>query len=203
MKGQLFVISAPSGAGKTTIVKALRQRYQDLAYSVSHTTRLPRKGEIEGKDYHFVSKTDFERMKKEGSFVEWAEVYGNLYGTGFSTLEEKLSAGSDILLDLDTQGGRNIRNRFPYSVLIFLLPPSLKTLQDRLKKRATDSEEVINGRMREAVCDIRNCSWYDYLIINDDLETAVDETVSVILSMRRRAERMLPDVQKRFPQIRL
>ncbi len=203
MKGQLFVISAPSGAGKTTIVKALRQRYQDLAYSVSHSTRSPRKGEVDGKDYHFVNKTTFQNMIEEGCFVEWAEVYGNLYGTGFSTLKEKLSSGSDILLDLDTQGGKNIRNRFPDSVLIFLLPPSLKILRDRLTKRATDSEEVINGRMLEAVCEIRNCSWYDYLIINDDLETAVDETVSVILSERRRVERMLPDVQKRFHQIRL
>ena len=203
MKGQLFVISAPSGAGKSTIVEALRQRYRDLAYSVSHTTRLPRKGETDGKDYHFVNETTFQKMIEEGRFVEWAEVYGNLYGTCFSTLEEKLSSGSDILLDLDTQGGENIRNHFPNSVLIFLLPPSMETLQDRLRKRATDSEEVINRRMREAACDIRNCSRYDYLVINDDLETAIGETVSVILSERCRVERRLPDVQRRFPQIRL
>ena len=203
MKGQLFVISAPSGAGKSTIVNALRQRYQDLAYSVSHTTRLPRKGEMDGKDYHFVSRSDFERMIEEGRFVEWAEVYGNLYGTSFLALEEKLSSGSDILLDVDTQGGENIRNRFQNSVLIFLLPPSMEVLQDRLRKRATDSEEVINRRMQEAVSDIRNCSWYDYLIINDDLETAIRESASVILSARCRVERRLPDVRRRFHQIRL
>ena len=203
MKGQLFVISAPSGAGKSTIVNALRQRHQDLAYSVSHTTRLPRKGEMDGKDYHFVSRADFERMIEEGRFVEWAEVYGNLYGTSFLALEEKLSSGSDILLDVDTQGGENIRNRFQNSVLIFLLPPSMEVLQDRLRKRATDSEEVINRRMQEAVSDIRNCSWYDYLIINDDLETAIRESASVILSARCRVERRLPDVRRRFHQIRL
>ncbi|HIJ36882.1 MAG TPA: guanylate kinase, partial [Deltaproteobacteria bacterium] len=186
MKGQLFVISAPSGAGKTTIVEALRRRYQDLAYSISHTTRLPRKGEMDGKDYHFVSRDVFEKMIEEGHFLEWAEVYGNLYGTSFSTLEEKLASGSDILLDLDTQGGKNIRSRFPNSVLIFLLPPSLEILENRLRKRATDSEEVIGRRMREAVCDIRNCTWYDYLIINDDLEAAIRETVAVILSERCR-----------------
>lgn len=203
MKGQLFVISAPSGAGKTTIVEALRRRYQDLAYSISHTTRLPRKGEMDGKDYHFVSRDVFEKMIEEGHFLEWAEVYGNLYGTSFSTLEEKLASGSDILLDLDTQGGKNIRSRFPNSVLIFLLPPSLEILENRLRKRATDSEEVIGRRMREAVCDIRNCTWYDYLIINDDLEAAIRETVAVILSERCRAGRRLPDVRRRFHQIRL
>lgn len=203
MKGQLFVISAPSGAGKSTIVNALRQRHQDLAYSVSHTTRLPRKGEMDGKDYHFVSRGDFERMIEEGRFVEWAEVYGNLYGTSFLALEEKLSSGSDILLDVDTQGGENIRDRFQNSVLIFLLPPSMEVLQDRLRKRATDSEEVINRRMQEAVSDIRNCSWYDYLIINDDLETAIRESASVILSARCRVERRLPDVRRRFHQVRL
>ncbi|HIJ41965.1 MAG TPA: guanylate kinase [Deltaproteobacteria bacterium] len=203
MKGQLFVISAPSGAGKTTIVEALRRRYQDLAYSISNTTRLPRKGEMDGKDYHFVSRDVFEKMIEEGHFLEWAEVYGNLYGTSFSTLEEKLASGSDILLDLDTQGGKNIRSRFPNSVLIFLLPPSLEILENRLRKRATDSEEVIGRRMREAVCDIRNCTWYDYLIINDDLEAAIRETAAVILSERCRAGRRLPDVRRRFHQIRL
>ena len=122
MKGQLFVISAPSGAGKTTIVKALRQRYQDLAYSVSHSTRSPRKGEVDGKDYHFVNKTTFQNMIEEGCFVEWAEVYGNLYGTGFSTLKEKLSSGSDILLDLDTQGGKTSGTAFPTVSSFFSCP---------------------------------------------------------------------------------
>jgi guanylate kinase len=203
MKGRLFVISAPSGAGKTTIVEALRRRFRDLAYSVSHTTRLPRKGEMDGKAYHFVSDSTFKKMIEKGRFVEWAEVYGNLYGTSFSAIEEKLSSGSDILLDLDTQGGENIRNRFPNSVLIFLLPPSLEILQDRLEKRATDGEQAIQRRMQDASRDIQNCPWYDYLIINDDLETAGLEAVSVILSERCRTERRLPEVQRRFSQIRL
>ena len=201
MTGRLFVISAPSGAGKTTIVEALRQRFKDLAYSISHTTRLPRRGEVDGKDYHFLTRAAFKEMVAGKCFVEWAEVYGNLYGTNFSTLEKKISSGSDILLDLDIQGGENIRNHFKNSVLIFLLPPSLKTLENRLKKRGTDSEEVIDRRMGEAVSDIRNCSWYDYLIINDDLETAIRETVSIILSERCRTERRLPDIQRRFLQI--
>ena len=201
MTGRLFVISAPSGAGKTTIVEALRQRFKDLAYSISHTTRLPRRGEVNGKDYHFLTRAAFKEMVAGKHFVEWAEVYGNLYGTSFSTLEKKISSGSDILLDLDIQGGENIRNHFKNSVLIFLLPPSLKTLENRLKKRGTDSEEVIDKRMGEAVSDIRNCSWYDYLIINDDLETAIRETVSIILSERCRTERRLPDIHRRFLQI--
>ncbi len=197
------MISAPSGAGKTTIVEALIQRCRNLSYSISHTTRSPRNGEKDGKAYHFVTRTVFEKMIEKGGFAEWAEVYGNLYGTSFSAIEDKLSLGSDILLDIDTQGGKNIRKCFPNSLLIFLLPPSLDALERRLRKRATDNVDVIQKRMQEAEAEIRNCSWYDYLIINDDLETALEETVSVIVSDRSRTERRLPEIQKRFPQIRL
>ena len=198
MSGQLFVISAPSGAGKSTILMAVSQRVPGLGYSISHTTRKPRGDERNGVDYHFVDDEIFTKMIDEGDFVEWAKVYDNFYGTSSSCLEDLIVLGLDVLMDVDIQGGRNIKNRFPDSVLIFLLPPSLEELERRLRKRGTDDEPVIEARMEMAADDIKNCEWYDYVIVNDKLEKAIDETQSIIISERCLTARRLPEIRKLF-----
>ena len=198
MSGQLFVISAPSGAGKSTILMAVRQRVPGLGYSISHTTRKPRGNERNGIDYHFVDDGTFTKMTDEGAFVEWAKVYDNFYGTSSSGLQNLTASGLDVLMDVDIQGGRNIKKRFPDSVLIFLLPPSLEELERRLRKRGTDDEPVIESRMEMAADDIKNCVWYDYIIVNDKLETAIDEAQSIIVSERCLTERQLPGIKRLF-----
>ena len=198
MSGQLFVISAPSGAGKSTILMTVRQRVPGLGYSISHTTRKPRGDERNGVDYHFVDDRTFTKMIDEDAFVEWAKAYDNAYGTSSSGLQDLTASGVDVLMDLDIQGGRNIKNRFPDSVLIFLLPPSLEELERRLRERGTDNEPVIRARMEMAADDIKNCVWYDYIIVNDKLEKAIDETQSNIISNRCVTARQLPEVKRLF-----
>jgi len=191
MTGQFFVFSAPSGTGKSTIAEALMERFDSLAYSISHTSRLPRGTEQEGIDYHFVSDSTFREMIGRDAFLEWAQVHGHLYGTAFDAVKEQMSAGSDILMDVDVQGGLNVKKQFSESILIFLLPPSLEILQQRLSARGTDDPEVIEKRMAQASEEIKHCSKYDYIVINDDLEKAVFEAKSIIVSARcRRACRM-------------
>jgi len=198
MSGQLFVISAPSGTGKSTVAMAVRQRVPGLGYSISHTTRKPRGNERNGIDYYFVDDGTFTKMTDEGAFVEWAKVYDNFYGTSSSGLQDLTASGLDVLMDVDIQGGRNIKKRFPDSVLIFLLPPSLEELERRLRKRGTDDEPVIESRMEMAVDDIKNCVWYDYIIVNDKLEPAIDEAQSIIVSERCLTARQLPGIRKLF-----
>ena len=194
MQGQIFVISAPSGAGKSTIVSALRKRVEGLGYSISHTSRRPRSTEKDGVDYHFVDRETFGRMIDEGAFVEWAKVYSDLYGTSFSSLNDQIALGLDVLLDVDFQGAEKIKNHFEDSVLIYLLPPSLEVLEKRLRGRGTDDQSVIGARMEQAENDIKNCVWYDYLIINDHLEKAIEEAQAIIISQRCRTARRLKGV---------
>ncbi len=198
MSGQLFVISAPSGAGKSTIVDSLRERVDAWGYSVSHTSRKPRSEEKDGVNYHFVDRDTFTRMAEAGAFVEWAEVYHNFYGTSFSSLDEQTALGVDVLLDLDVQGAKNIRKHFENSVLIYVLPPSLEVLEKRLRERGTDDEKVIRARMEKAVGEIKNCVWYDYIVINDDLEKVTGEVQSIITSERCRATLQAPRVKSLF-----
>ncbi|MBW2203893.1 MAG: guanylate kinase [Deltaproteobacteria bacterium] len=198
MSGQLFIISAPSGAGKSTILTAVKKRVSGLGYSISHTTRKPRGDERNGVDYHFVDDRTFTKMINEGAFVEWAKVYDNFYGTSSSNLQDQTSSGLDVLMDVDIQGGQNIKDRFPDSVLIFLLPPSLEELERRLRERGTDNEPVIRARMESAADDIKNCTWYDYIIVNDKLEKAIDEAQSIIVSKRCVTARQLPEVKRLF-----
>jgi guanylate kinase len=191
MPGQLFVISGPSGAGKSSIVKALLGQTNGLVYSISHTSRRPRGREKNGIEYHFVDAGTFNRMIEAGAFVEWAKVYDDFYGTSFSNLKAQTGSGLDVLLDLDSQGAENIRKHFEDSVLIYILPPSLAILEKRLKGRATDDEGVIHMRMEKALNDMDNCLWYDYIIINDDLEKATTEAKSIIISERCRTARQM------------
>ncbi len=196
MKGNIYIFSGPSGAGKSSVIKGLMAGVKGLGYSISHTSRPPRHSETNGVDYHFVSEAEFRRMIDEGAFVEWATVYDHLYGTSFEGLRSQTEKGMDVILDIDSQGAKNIRSFFRDSILIFILPPSLEALEQRLRARATDSADVIEGRYKKAVSDLKNCEWYDYLIINDDLEKAISDAGAIILADRNRNSRMLPIVKK-------
>jgi guanylate kinase len=198
MKGQLYVFSGPSGSGKSTIIRKLRERIKDLGYSISHTTRSPRKNEVNGVNYHFVDRETFNRMIEEESFVEWAVIYGDLYGTSVTGLREQLALGTDMVLDVDHQGAKNIRALFRKCAMIYILPPSLEVLEARLRDRATDEDEVIAERLKQAQDEIGNCGFYDCLIINDGLEKAVKEAEAVILSDRCRKSRVFPRIKEIF-----
>lgn len=195
MKGNIYIFSGPSGVGKSSIIKELMADISGLGYSVSHTSRPPRHNETNGVDYHFVSEDTFRRMIDDRAFVEWATVYDHFYGTSAQGLRSQTETGLDVILDIDSQGAKNIRSLFKDSVLIYILPPSLETLKLRLRSRATDNTDVIENRYKEAVNDLKNCAWYDYLIINDDLVKAVSEVKAVILSNRCRNSRMYPVIK--------
>lgn len=170
--GKLFVISAPSGAGKTTLVKRLVERQPDLQFSISYTTRRARSGEVSGRDYFFVSPDEFRRMREAGEFLEHANVFGNEYGTSREQVRQMLNAGQDVLLEIDWQGAQQVRENLPECRSIFILPPSVPELERRLRGRSTDSEEVIARRLGEALGDISHWDEFDYVIVNDDLDAA-------------------------------
>ena len=178
--GRLFILSAPSGAGKSTLCRHLRDRFPELRYSISHTTRRPRKGEKDGLDYHFTSRPVFEEAIRQNRWAEWADVYGNYYGTSAVFIDRCLESGLDVLLDIDVQGARQILARYPQSVTIFILPPSLEVLEKRLKARGTDSPEVIAQRLRSARAEMAQKDMYRHVIVNDDLETAVGELIGIL-----------------------
>jgi guanylate kinase len=187
-KGILFVISAPSGAGKTTLCKEVIDFFPDLRQSVSFTTRPARPGEVDGRDYHFVDKARFRAMITGGEFAEWAEVHGNYYGTSLRTLQEAKAAGQDVLLDIDCQGARQLKGSLAQAVFIFILPPSLVELEHRLRGRNTDSDEVIQRRLDNAEEEISQSSWYDYQVINDNIDTALGQ-LKEIFRKERKAQR--------------
>lgn len=188
-KGTLFVVSAPSGAGKTSLVKALRESLPELAVSVSHTTRAQRPGETRGRDYFFVAQAEFERMIAAGEFLEHARVFDNYYGTARSTVELTLEAGRDALLEIDWQGARQVRTLLPACVSIFVLPPSRKTLEKRLQARGQDDPETIARRMRDAQSEMSHYREYDYLVVNDDFAEALAELRCIVLAQRKRTAR--------------
>ncbi len=173
--GTALVISAPSGAGKTTLVKKLLAEFPGFGYSLSCTTRAPRQGEADGRDYHFVSRADFDAMRADGGFAEWAEVHGNCYGTPLKPLQDLFAAGRDVLLDVDVQGAAQLRNTLPDVALVFILPPSMAELERRLRHRGSDSEEVITRRLANARGEIACARWFDTVIVNDSLERAYDQ----------------------------
>ena len=186
MSGLLFVVSAASGTGKTSLVKALLERVNNLHVSVSHTTRGQRPGELDGVHYHFSQKEDFLALVQQGGFIEYAEVFGNYYGTAQTTVKQQLAKGHDVLLEIDWQGAEQVRKLFPESQQIFILPPSQFDLRQRLSNRGTDSVEVIEHRLSCAVEDMQQYLNFDYLIINDDFNKALHDLESVIIANRLR-----------------
>ena len=188
------MVSAPSGAGKTTLCREARLRLPDLAYSVSYTTRAPRPSEIEGTDFVFVTEARFRSLQERGEFAEWATVHGNLYGTRATVLEEALREGRDVLLDIDTQGAAQLRARYPEAVLVFIVAPSLAELDQRLRERRSDAETEIARRLARARDEVKLWRRYDYLVVNRDLKEAAEHLTAIITAERCRTARLVLDI---------
>lgn len=186
--GSIFVISAPSGAGKTTLIKKLRASVRGLVFSVSYTTRPPRAGEKHGREYFFVSQQEFKRRTAQGEFVEWARVHSQYYGTSWCTIREAQEAGQDVLLDIDVQGYRKLRRRIPDTVSVFVVPPSFADLEERLRHRHEDSPEVIAERLAMSRREVAHWMEYDYVIVNDRLSTAARALRNIVLASRLRRQ---------------
>lgn len=189
MQGTLFIVSAPSGAGKTSLVRAMQERLGGIAFSVSHTTRAMRPGEADGRDYHFVDTKTFKQMIKDKAFLEHAKVFDNYYGTARAAIEAQLAAGEDVFLDIDWQGARQVRRRWKGVQSIFILPPSRAALESRLRGRGQDSDEIIARRMQGAISESSHHGEYDYLIINDDFPTALEELMAIVRAARLKQDR--------------
>lgn len=194
-QGKLFVISAPSGAGKTSLIKQLKTQMQQLVISTSHTTRAMRPGEVDGVDYFFVSLASFQDMLAQGAFIEQAQVYDNYYGTAQHKVEANLQQGLDVILEIDWQGAAQIKKICPESISIFILPPSIQILQDRLTARAQDSSETITRRMRDAIAEISHYAEFDYLVVNNDFDQALFELKSIITAQRLTQQRQEQQLQ--------
>lgn len=189
-EGVVFILSAPSGAGKTTLIKKLMASYPDIRLSVSYTTRESRLGEIPGRDYHFVGNKRFESMRSKGDFAEWANVHGSFYGTPRRPLEQNIRRGQDVLLDIDVQGSRRIKRCFPNAVSVFLLPPSLRELERRLALRKTDRRDIIRQRLQNAKREIDELSRYDYYVLNLKISDALEALESIVVAERHRVSRV-------------
>ena len=188
LQGTLYIFAAPSGAGKTSLVKALVETVATIEVSVSHTTRVPRPGEVDGINYHFIDVAVFQAMVAKGDFLEHAQVFDNFYGTARAKIEQRLAAGVDVILEIDWQGARQVRTQFPDSIGVFILPPSRQALEERLRGRGQDEEEIIARRMRDAVSEMSHYAEFDYLVINDDFQTALAELAAIVTARRLRTE---------------
>lgn len=187
MSGQLYIISAPSGAGKTSLVSALVSSSPEISVSISHTTRAKRAGENDGVNYHFVEQEQFDQMAKDGEFLESAHVFDYSYGTSNAAVATQLDTGSDVILEIDWQGARQVRERTPDCLSIFILPPSYNELEQRLKRRGEDTDAVVERRMRDAVAEMSHCKDYDFIVINDDFHTALADILSILRANRLRS----------------
>jgi guanylate kinase len=206
-RGLLYVVSAPSGTGKTTVVERLVQRVSDLSLSRSYTSRTARAGELDGVDYNFVTRSRFEQMAAADEFLEWADVFGNLYGTCAGDVERDLARGHDIVLVIDVQGARQVRMRYAHTVGVFVLPPSFEVLEQRLRGRSKDPEEAMQRRLRTARNEVAAFAEYDYVIVNDELNACVERLRAIVLaerarlrSVRLRAEAIVASFRERAPQ---
>jgi guanylate kinase len=194
-RGRLFVIAAPSGAGKTSLVKALLERKPELHVSISYTTRKKRPTEEDGREYHFVSVGDFEQLAEQGLLLEYAQVFDNHYGTGRRPVEAELARGNNVVLEIDWQGAQQVRRALPESVTVFILPPSRQSLEERLRNRRTDSEAVIARRLRDAVGDMSHWNEFDYVVVNDDFGKAVNDLVGIIEGRGEHLSAHRPELQ--------
>lgn len=193
-RGEMFVLSAPSGAGKTTLIRRMFESHpvlrQTLGFAVSHTTRRPRRGEVDGVDYHFVDRAVFEERVEAGHFLEWATVHGRLYGTSYEAVEQLLDRGIDVLLDIDVQGAEQVCRKHPEVPTLFIMPPSFEALEDRLRGRGSEAAEEISRRLSAAPGEVRQALAYEYVIVNDRVEHACEALAAVFLAHRCRRERM-------------
>jgi guanylate kinase len=191
----VFIVSAPSGSGKSTLVRALLACDENLLFSVSYTTRQLRGAELAGQDYHFISRESFEERIKKGEFLEWADVFGNLYGTHRSVLDRAIAENKDLILDIDVEGARQLKEAIPDAVSIFILAPSRGVLEQRLRSRSEDSEAVIQKRLRKAVDEIRNYERYDFVLVNDELDRSAETLLAIVRAERVRRVRVEPVVR--------
>ena len=196
MTGKLFIISAPSGAGKTSLTRALAANNDDVIMSVSHTTRQRRADEVHGQDYFYTDQPEFLKMVDEGIFLEYAQVYGNYYGTSKLAVQNFLTKGLNVLLDIDWQGARNVRSAIPEAISISILPPSIKELERRLRSRGSDSEDVISNRMRQAVDEMKHCSESDFVIVNDNFNDALDDLSLILVGQSDRLRPLTVDIDQ-------
>jgi len=193
-RGRLFVIAAPSGAGKTSLVRALMDRVPSLGFSVSFTTRQPRPREVDGHDYHFVSEARFVEKVRRNEFLEHARVFDNRYGTGLAEVEAALATGKDLILEIDWQGARQVRARLPEAIDIFILPPSRDALEERLRNRRSDTPEVIARRLRDSVAEMSHWSEFRYVVVNDDFERALEDMLAIVRGDGERLRRDRPEL---------
>jgi guanylate kinase len=200
-RGRLFVIAAPSGAGKTSLVKALMEREPELQFSVSYTTRKPRPNERDGEDYHFVSPPTFQAMVANNEFLEHARVFDNYYGTAMSTVQQALRSGCQLLLEIDWQGARQVRARLPEALSIFILPPSRASLEQRLRQRSTDSEEVIRRRLQDSVLDLAHWPEFEFVVVNDKFETALDDLQEIVRDGGVKLRTKRPEIERFAAQL--
>lgn len=194
-RGVLFVLSAPSGAGKSTVSRAVLARLENMEFSISYTTRPRRAGEIDGRDYHFVERARFEAMIAADEFLEWADVFEQLYGTGVEATRAVLDSGRDLLLDIDVQGARQVREREPACVSIMLLPPDFGTLEERLRGRGSESSETLSGRLTRARKEAEEYGSFDYLVVNETIADCVDEVLAIVRAEHRRTKRTSEEAQ--------
>jgi len=196
--GEVFVITAPSGTGKTTLLKELLAVEPRLRFSISYTTRAPRPGEVHGRDYFFVSPEEFARLRHQGDLAEWVEQFGYAYGTSRQWVEENLAAGADVLFDLEPQGARALKQVFPQGIFIFILPPSWEQLEQRLQHRGKMDQAERRRRLEQGRREVQEVSWYDYLIINDDLATALAQLRAILIASRCRTNLLWPELAPSF-----
>jgi len=196
--GEIFIITAPSGTGKTTLLKSLMAADERLRFSISYTTRPRRPGEVEGRDYFFVSPAEFQRLRDSGALVEWVEQFGYEYGTSREWVRETVQAGADLVFDLDSRGARALKQAFPQGVLIFILPPSWEQLERRLQVRGRMEPAERARRLEQGRAEVREAPWYDFLIINDDLATALAQLRAIVTAARCRTSQLWPDLAPRF-----
>ena len=195
-KGIFIIVSAPSGAGKSSLCQRLIQAYPEIKFSVSYTSRSPRPNEVNGKDYHFISREEFQDRIDQGEFVEWVENYGHLYGSSRNVMKEFIQDGRDLLLDIEPRGAKKIKQEFKGGIYVFVLPPSRSELLKRLEKRGHETDEVIQKRFREAENELKEISWYDYVIFNEDLETAVNQLTSIYIAEKCKRSRLQNEIKK-------